>query len=76
VTGWDGRGGRNSGECNAWGGPHVRLGPLRGPMDVAQTVWWPGRHGLMLGGAGVHGGSAARVGRLGMACIRTGSNLK
>jgi hypothetical protein len=76
VTGGDGRGGRNSGECHARGGPHTTLGAPGSPMDGAQTIWWLGRHGLMLGGDGVHGGSAARVGRLGMARTRTGSNLK
>jgi hypothetical protein len=47
---------RNSGECNTRGRPHAMLGAPGGSMDGAQTIWWLGRHGLVLGGGGVNGG--------------------
>jgi hypothetical protein len=34
----DGRGGRNSGECNAWVGQQAKLGAPRGPMDSARVI--------------------------------------
>jgi hypothetical protein len=45
ATGGDGRGGRNSGECNALVEPQAMLGAPRGLMDGARVIWWLGRHG-------------------------------
>jgi hypothetical protein len=45
ATGGDGRGGRNSGECDARVEPQAMLGAPRGPMDGARVIWWLGRHG-------------------------------
>jgi hypothetical protein len=41
----DGRGGRNSSECDARGEPHAMLGAPRGPMDGARVIWWLRHHG-------------------------------
>jgi hypothetical protein len=76
VTGGDGCGGRNSDECNARGRPHAMLGAPGGSMDGAQTIWWLGRLGLVLGGDDVHGGRHGEDGRLGLARTRAGSHLK
>jgi hypothetical protein len=62
MTGGDGHGGRNSGECNARGQPHAMLGAPGGSMDGAQTIWWLGRLGLVLGDDGVHGGRRGKGG--------------
>jgi hypothetical protein len=45
VTSGDGRGGRNSGECDARCEPHAMQGTPGGPMDGARVIWWLGRHG-------------------------------
>jgi hypothetical protein len=72
VTGGHGRGGRNSGECNARGRPHTMLGAPGGSMNGAQTIWWLGRHGLVLDGDSVHGGRRGKGGAARQGTHRSG----